>query len=88
MAIFFGGDVYMNDLLLVYVIYLIIIFILTVTNLNYVDVFPVLPKDFYEDTELNWFGCILLSAIVLVIDPWIFVGKFIYWIFHVGRKRK
>ena len=44
------------------------------------------PKDIYNRTKFNMFGSWLLFIGLCIISPFMAIGKFIYWIFHVGRK--
>ena len=47
------------------------------------------PKDFYERTEMNWFGCILVWLMTIILNPiyvaGMYLSKPIYWLCHVGR---
>ena len=47
--------------------------------------YSVLPWYLYcrEDNKMNLFGCILASAICLIIMPFWWIGQFIYWLCHV-----
>ena len=54
----------------------------------------------YSETEMNWFGCIVVWIFILLVNPvwWILVRlleylisiaiKFINWLMHVGRKER
>ena len=44
------------------------------------------PRDIYDKTNFNIFGCWVLYIGLCIISPFMAIGKFIYWIFHVGRK--
>lgn len=44
------------------------------------------PKDIYNRTKFNMFGSWLLFIGLCIISPFMAIGKFIYWIFHVGRE--
>ncbi len=44
------------------------------------------PKDIYNRTRFNMFGSWFLFIGLCIISPFMAFGKFIYWIFHVGRK--
>lgn len=74
-----------------YKFWLILVFIIMVIHILFTDVdideLSVTPWHFYEVTNLNFFGCILLSLLVFLIDPFIAIIQFIYWIVHVGRKK-
>lgn len=55
--------------------------------------FVYIPKDIYERTDMNWFGCIFCYILLIIFTPhlmvlkWIvpLVIKSIYFIFHAGR---
>lgn len=48
------------------------------------------PADFYEDTNMNWFGCVVcwIGEFILLPGIWaaVLVAMFIEWLFTVGRK--
>lgn len=50
------------------------------------------PAELYEDTNMNWFGCIVcwIGEFVLMPGIWItvLVAMFFEWLFTVGRKLK
>lgn len=62
--------------------------------------FNLSPLGLYSETEMNWFGCILVWMFILLVNPiwWILVRlfeylinitiKFISWLIHVGRKER
>lgn len=47
---------------------------------------PFTPNEIYESSNINMFGCVLLFIIFVVFDPLFILARFLYWIFHVGRK--
>ena len=46
------------------------------------------PKYIYNNSNLNWFGVIMLSFLIFILIPAYYIICFIYWICHVGRKIK
>ena len=55
------------------------------------------PKEFYENTKMNWFGCWFCYIIIRIFSPIVTViggiiltlcaiVTFIEWLFTVGRK--
>lgn len=66
-----------------YIIFIIVMFF--VTLLDY-DNAAVTPRQIYERTNLNIFGCTLVFIIAFVIDPLFFILHFIDWMIHFGRK--
>lgn len=69
----------------VYVVLIIAIFICTLIDDSYDD-FPSTPKEIYDGGGLNMFGSCVLWLIFFILNPMIFICKFIVWIFTVGRK--
>lgn len=47
---------------------------------------PNTPKDIYEEHDVNWFGAVILYLLTIIFLPIIYLFKFIYFIFTVGRK--
>lgn len=58
-------------------------FISSIKNFN---TFVFLPQDIYNCTNLNKFGCIILSIILIAINPLSAILQFFDWIFQMGRK--
>ena len=61
------------------------------------DVYYFFPWVLYRLTTMNWFGCLFVSLLACIVNPfycsmmiigWIFykIYKFVFWILHVGRK--
>lgn len=46
------------------------------------------PKEIYENTEMNVFGCIVVWVFSIIFNPLRFIFLFIYFLFHVGRKNE
>ena len=69
---------------------LYIIFVLFTTVYTIIDDsdFSKTPRQIYDSTELNIFGCVLLWVFSILVNPISYVLYFISVIFHVGRKKK
>ena len=86
--------------LVVYIPYSLFPCIISVLNdCNGYDCFlSYTPKDLYFETKMNWFGCIFVWLLIVVINPmwWIifelpiYIGRWIVdlfeWLFTIGRK--
>lgn len=58
----------------------------TVNGAGFKDVFGVyvpMPKDFKNNTNMNWFGCIVCYIFLFILFPILYIGKLIYWLFHI-----
>ena len=48
------------------------------------------PNRLYEETEMNVFGCIMVSILLFCVNylfcSVVLIFYFLYWITHVGRK--
>ena len=42
-----------------------------------------MPGDFRDNTEMNWFGCIVCYIFSFLFFPIPNICKFIYWLFHI-----
>lgn len=69
-------------LIAIYIATVIVFFVVSVPDIH--DC-PSTPRQVYESGNLNMFGSAVVWIIVVILDPLLFVAKFIYWIFHVGR---
>lgn len=77
----------MSRLQLAIVIYICVIIVDFLAVLYSGDLdFDCTPKQMYESTNLNMFGCCVLWLIFFILNPILFICKFIGWIFTVGRK--
>ncbi len=47
------------------------------------NVFIPMPKDIKDNTEMNWFGCIVCYILLFILFPVWNIGQFIYWLFHI-----
>lgn len=43
-----------------------------------------LPSDFKDETDMNWFGCIICYLLLFILFPILNICKFIYWLFHIN----
>lgn len=66
--------------------YLYIIVVMFLTTIKNYDCYAITPKQIHECNDLNMFDCVLLSILSIAINPSLAVVRFLYWIFHVGRK--
>ena len=73
----------MELFLKIYIIFIIVTFISTISEF---DSYAATPQEIYECNNFNMFACILLFLFLLVINPLFCIAKFLYFIFHVGRK--
>ena len=46
------------------------------------------PHIIYNHTKLNWFGCALISILLILLSHLYVLLAFVYWIFHVGRNNE
>lgn len=74
----------MIEILLIYLVFVTAVFLGTIKEFNNL---AYTPKEIYECNNCNMFVCILLFIVLLVLNPFFSVAKFLYWIFHVGRKK-
>lgn len=74
----------MKTFLSLYVIWIIVTFSVTMKDF---DNATVTPRQIYEYSYMNIFGCVILFIVLLILDPLFFLARFIYWIFHIGKKR-
>lgn len=48
-------------------------------------------KKIHDDSDMNWFGCLLLYILLIIIFPvwWVchIIHVFVYWMTHVGRRQ-
>ena len=48
------------------------------------------PREIYEETNYNWFGCIFIWFLEFIINPIMWIGitiaGMVEWLFTVGRK--
>lgn len=48
--------------------------------------FSITPRDIYDSNDFNMFGAWCVFVIFLMVNPLYILLKFLYWMFHVGRK--
>lgn len=46
------------------------------------------PRQIYDTSDLNMFGCVLLWIFSIVTNPIGYLMFFIHFLFHVGRKHE
>lgn len=46
------------------------------------------PGNLYKDTSMNKVGCWIVAILCSILGGAAWIWKFIYWIFHVGRKEE
>jgi hypothetical protein len=44
------------------------------------------PVEIYDNVDVNWFGCGLLTFLFNIACPPLTIGYWIYWLCTVGRK--
>lgn len=50
------------------------------------DLMILTPHRIYDETNINIFGCYVITLLFRIINPLGTIGKFIHFIFTVGRK--
>lgn len=45
----------------------------------------VLPHDLYKRTNMNMIGCVIVSILLFIVLPIIWIYRLLYIIFHLGR---
>lgn len=68
----------------IFILHFISAFILYMINEN-IPLFYT-PKTIYKETEMNWFGCIVIYILLFPIGFVYEIGGFLKWLFTVGRK--
>ena len=44
------------------------------------------PRRIYDNSNMNMFGCCVITGICRIINPFGTIGKFVHFIFTIGRK--
>lgn len=56
-----------------------------------IEPFPVSAKTIYDNTDMNMFGCVVVSLVVMFFTSAYHIPAFICWVvyklFHVGRRK-
>ena len=77
-------------ILVLYAMAIAIVSIVSLLLIGDMKICLLTPSEIYENTNLNWFGCIFVWFLEFLINPimWICItiGKIIIWLFTVGRK--
>lgn len=85
----------MSDFLItILTLYVIAVFIVSIVSLLLIiegrKICLLTPSEIYENTNLNWFGCVFVWFLEFVINPFMWIGitmvKTIVWLFTVGRE--
>ena len=74
----------MTTILTIYFIFIVGIFLGTIEDFG--DI-AITPRQIYECNNLNMFACVLIFIIGFILNPLFYVTHFLYWIFHVRRKK-
>ena len=88
-----------NGLLILPIITAVSIFELTISIIiifeDFIDLpFPppdwkkpsrVLPHDLYKRTNMNMIGCVIVSILLFIVLPIVWIYRLLYIIFHLGR---
>lgn len=81
---------FLVTILILYVMAVVIVSTISLLFLGDMKVCLLTPSEIYENTNLNWFGCIFIWFLEFIINPimWICIAiiNFIKWLFTVGRK--
>lgn len=81
---------FLITVLALYVMAVIIVSIVSLLLVGDRKICLLTPSEIYENTNLNWFGCIFVWFLEFIINPimWIciFIVEIIKWLFTVGRK--
>lgn len=73
----------MKTILLIYLIFVVGFFLGTIKDFWNV---AITPKEIYECNNFNMLAAVLLYIIMFIFNPLLFIFRFFYWIFHVGRE--
>ena len=55
---------------------------------EYYIVTNITPSNLYKDTRMNKVGCWIVAILCHMLGGAAWIWKFIYWIFHIGRKEE
>lgn len=47
------------------------------------NVYIPMPKDIKDNTNMNWFGCIVCYMVLFILLPIWYICKLVYWLFHI-----
>lgn len=73
-------------MIILLLIYLLLIIFIFFSTFPFFDCIAFLPKDIYYCTNLNKFGCIILSIFLILLNPIAAIIQLFSYLFHVGRK--
>ena len=78
----------MNWIIFVLIYYIIFSVLATIFILfDGINSVGLLPKEIYEGSKFNIVTCWILSILLFIAVPLLFIIKFICWITHVGRRK-
>lgn len=72
----------MKLFLIIYLYCTVVFFFVTLKNF---DCFAVTPKEIYEINNFNMLAATLLFIVSFLLNPFFYVAKFLWWIFHISR---
>lgn len=76
--------------LILYAMAVFIMSMLSLLSIEDIKICLLTPSEIYENTNLNWFGCIFVWFLEFIINPIVWIGiaivKTIVWLFTAGRK--
>lgn len=80
-------------LIAILILYVMAVGIVSIVSLLFIGdqkICLLTPSEIYENTNLNWFGCVFVWFLEFIINPimWICIAivKIVKWLFTVGRK--
>ena len=81
---------FLVSILILYVMAVAIVSIVSLLLIGDRKICLLTPSEIYENTNLNWFGCVFVWFLEFIINPimWICItiAKTFIWLFTVGRK--
>lgn len=78
-----------NGVLIAIIVYAVLSVAVSITLALY-DYFEdgvtteILPQELYYNTGMNWVGCIIVSILLLVLIPLVWLYRLFYMLFHIG----
>lgn len=76
-----GGE-RMKYYIIIYLCFTVAVFLVTIKDF---DSLAFTPKEIYECNNFNMFAAVLLFCVWLVLNPFLCIAKFLWWLFHAGR---
>lgn len=75
----------MKTVLIFYLVIVIVVNIAIILKYG-ISGYDITPVGIYNTSNMNAFGCILVSGLLIISIPLVALLQFLYWITHVGRK--